>query len=586
MATEANNKSEKPIIETINDSKQEESKTNLQTNDFLTPLKLLIDNRTVNLFINIISKIIQDPKDERRQDLNYETIKKKIGDFKPAFDVLYSIGFKEYISTDSKNEKRLKIEITDKKLKFLDYVLDELLYKYSDRSRTYRHQFDCKDLMKSHPPDFKDGAKQLIYKTICPNRHNDCFGTMIYGRHKLIELPATIPDPTYFIKNSLRIESNIYEYISNINNKNEIHFYVNFADHNLFGYYRGSLFAQDEIMTTEHPILGSLREKLIQSYHSCKDKTKLIPKCDGSVIILNAIKHGHFNQENLNKIYGNRFRMSSNETILNCLEICSPPIIDNIICIASIMGRNSKYKKQQIERIIQTAYCGFNGAKCESMYQILKRIRNPNNACSISECNQNELLWILTNYILKDGKLLQSKDIFLKYFTENKINGKQILEMSRKDFGAAIVKYGNNNKKLNGPAMKLYRTLKDYGDLSEIKIFDGYTIDNDNDDEKKQVELKMKKLVIHTGNWGCGAFGGNVELHAILQIIAAVSAGIDEMSYHAVNDKAMEQVFVGCDVLLNEIIPNCKDNKGKIKRDLLIDALVRKGYHWGTPNGT
>eukprot|EP00483_Globobulimina_turgida_P012794 UN12818 len=161
--------------------------------------------------------------------------------------------------------------------------------------------------------------------------------------------------------------------------------------------------------------------------------------------------------------------------------------------------------------------------------------------------------------------------------------------MNRKEFGAAIVKYGNR-RNLNGPAMKLYRALKSYGDLTESEIFNGYETKLENDDEKKEndkvEEGKMKKIVVHTGNWGCGAFGGNVELHAILQVIAGVAAGVDEMYYHSVDDKAMVQVVAGCDVLLTEIIPNCKDKKGKIKRDLLMDELVKKGYRWGTPNGT
>lgn len=196
--------------------------------------------------------------------------------------MLFAIGFKKYTSTDDKQEERLKIEITDENIKFIKYVYNEILYKQMDRSREYRQHIDNQQLMKQYPPDFKDGNKQIIFKAICPNKEKDCFGTMVYGRHKLLALPATIPDPTDFIENNLRIEATIFDYVSNTDE--ELHFYVNFADHNLFGYYRGSLFAQDEIMTTEHPILGSLRRKLVQSYHTTKDKTKLIPKCNGMSI--------------------------------------------------------------------------------------------------------------------------------------------------------------------------------------------------------------------------------------------------------------------------------------------------------------
>jgi hypothetical protein len=43
------------------------------------------------------------------------------------------------------------------------------------------------------------------------------------------------------------------------------------------------------------------------------------------------------------------------------------------------------------------------------------------------------------------------------------------------------------------------------------------------------------RVVIHTGNWGCGAFGGNIELMCLLQLISARIAGVDELVYHAIS---------------------------------------------------
>ena len=290
---------------------------------------------------------------------------------------------------------------------------------------------------------------------------------------------------------------------------------------------------------------------------------------------------------------------------MECLEIKKPPIIDNIICIASVFSSGNKYTIEQIQKIVRTAYAGFNGAKCEAMYQQLKRLRNPNAAVCIEECTNEHLLWILERDILKDGKLLEKKEIFLGFFKENKIDGKMLKEMTRKEFGAKIVEYGNGEKKLLGPSMKLFKALNGYGDLSETAIFDDYIPissdkgdeDEDEDEDKRNDENgdeediknadndEMKKIIIHTGNWGCGAFGGNVELHTILQIIAGVSAGVDEMIYHAVSEKSMISAVQGVETL-KELLTKCKDKKGKIKRDLLINELVSKGFKWGTPNGT
>jgi hypothetical protein len=38
--------------------------------------------------------------------------------------------------------------------------------------------------------------------------------------------------------------------------------------------------------------------------------------------------------------------------------------------------------------------------------------------------------------------------------------------------------------------------------------------------------------VVHTGHWGCGAFGGNRELMAALQVLAARWAGVDLLAFH------------------------------------------------------
>ena len=71
--------------------------------------------------------------------------------------------------------------------------------------------------------------------------------------------------------------------------------------------------------------------------------------------------------------------------------------------------------------------------------------------------------------------------------------------------------------------------------------------------------MEIKKIIIHTGNWGCGAFGGNVELHTMLQIIAAVSAGVDEMIYHAVDEKNLSNAFEKVIVCVCSGLRSCRN---------------------------
>lgn len=50
-----------------------------------------------------------------------------------------------------------------------------------------------------------------------------------------------------------------------------------------------------------------------------------------------------------------------------------------------------------------------------------------------------------------------------------------------------------------------------------------------------------------TGNWGCGVFGGDPQLKAVLQWVAASAAGCPAMVYHTFGDKRVEQV--SCNVV-------------------------------------
>jgi hypothetical protein len=40
------------------------------------------------------------------------------------------------------------------------------------------------------------------------------------------------------------------------------------------------------------------------------------------------------------------------------------------------------------------------------------------------------------------------------------------------------------------------------------------------------------ELVVHTGFWGCGAFGGNRVLMALLQLLAARLSQLDQLVFH------------------------------------------------------
>lgn len=53
-----------------------------------------------------------------------------------------------------------------------------------------------------------------------------------------------------------------------------------------------------------------------------------------------------------------------------------------------------------------------------------------------------------------------------------------------------------------------------------------------NTEEKDSKKVVMKKVIIHTGHWGCGDYRGNRYFMAVLQIRAAMEANVWEIVYH------------------------------------------------------
>ena len=67
-----------------------------------------------------------------------------------------------------------------------------------------------------------------------------------------------------------------------------------------------------------------------------------------------------------------------------------------------------------------------------------------------------------------------------------------------------------------------------------IKAYVGFNLINFDDNI-----IKLKKTIA-TGNWGCGAFGGDFELKFLQQWLAATFAGVDKLYYYSFKSPKME----------------------------------------------
>jgi hypothetical protein len=88
--------------------------------------------------------------------------------------------------------------------------------------------------------------------------------------------------------------------------------------------------------------------------------------------------------------------------------------------------------------------------------------------------------------------------------------------------------------------------------------------------------LRSGRVTLHTGHWGCGAFGGNKGLVAAIQILAAGTAGVEQLIYWygftAQDRTAVEHGFQVAAML-----------HGKTWEEALW-LLEAAGYRWGDAN--
>lgn len=86
------------------------------------------------------------------------------------------------------------------------------------------------------------------------------------------------------------------------------------------------------------------------------------------------------------------------------------------------------------------------------------------------------------------------------------------------------------------------------------------------------------RTLVHTGFWGCGAFGGDRHLMTTLQALAADLAEVD-LVFHA-SDTAGVTVANGALEGYARILGVTREVPG------ILDELVSRGFRWGTSNGT
>lgn len=90
------------------------------------------------------------------------------------------------------------------------------------------------------------------------------------------------------------------------------------------------------------------------------------------------------------------------------------------------------------------------------------------------------------------------------------------------------------------------------------------------------------KTLVHSGWFGCGAYGGNRTIMIVLQIIAAKIAGIDKLIFHTVTSDYQEDINAAEGFLRNIF----QENQSSLLIEEMIEKIFNEKFRWGQSNGT
>lgn len=130
--------------------------------------------------------------------------------------------------------------------------------------------------------------------------------------------------------------------------------HVNFGDKDLFGFWKSSLAAQDELMVMNFPTLGLLAEHL-KGWFSWPS-TKGTPW-----LIKGATRYGSVDE---NALYGDQLSNQSPEVAASHVSQRAAPSSKNILVLTALhVSENELYSFNEILTHFKVAYTGFKGAK-------------------------------------------------------------------------------------------------------------------------------------------------------------------------------------------------------------------------------
>ncbi len=143
--------------------------------------------------------------------------------------------------------------------------------------------------------------------------------------------------------------------------------HVNFADPELFAFYAGPAFAQDEIQVAEHPVLASLRGLLVE--HATMPARTWAPEGPTPVLVRDVERWCAIDTDpELARpygIYGRKLQRASREALEQAVRRIEGAHRTNLIAMAAPQGRGH-YSVEDVRDVMETAVTAFQAARIES----------------------------------------------------------------------------------------------------------------------------------------------------------------------------------------------------------------------------
>ncbi len=99
--------------------------------------------------------------------------------------------------------------------------------------------------------------------------------------------------------------------------------------------------------------------------------------------------------------------------------------------------------------------------------------------------------------------------------------------------------------------------------------------------ESRRADTQRAQVVVHTGFWGCGAYGGNRVLMALLQLMAACLAEVDRLVFHTHHKTGSDAFEQARGILERDLMPGGR----QVDVSLLLRDVQAMGFSWGVSDG-